>query len=85
MKTLIDRMNAMYPLEYNFRDVYMLATAAEDENTTYKRAEQGLEGWIECYPESRLVGTLFCGGVNDAREIEGNRKLQEAFEMGKSV
>ena len=52
---------------------------------TYKRAEQGLEGWIECYPESRLAGTLFCGGVNDAREIEGNSKLLEAFEMGKAV
>ena len=63
MKTLIDRMNAMYPLDYKFRDVYLLATAAEDEDTTYKRAEQGLEGWIECYPESRLAGTLFCGGV----------------------
>ena len=85
MKTLIDRMNAMYPLDYKFRDVYLLATAAEDEDTTYKRAEQGLEGWIECYPESRLAGTLFCGGVNDAREIEGNSKLLEAFEMGKAV
>ena len=85
MKTLIDRMNAMYPQDYKFRDVYLLATAAEDEDTTYKRAEQGLEGWIECYPESRLAGTLFCGGVNDAREIEGNSKLLEAFEMGKAV
>ena len=85
MKTLIDRMNAMYPLDYKFRDVYLLATAAEDEDTTYKRAEQGLEGWIECYPESRLAGTLFCGGVNDAREIEGNSKLQAAFDMGKAV
>ena len=35
--------------------------------------------------ESRLAGTLFCGGVNDAREIEGNAKLQEAYEMGKNV
>ena len=28
---------------------------------------------------------LFCGGVNDAREINGNPKLQEAFELGKNV
>lgn len=28
---------------------------------------------------------LFCGGVNDAREIEGNSKLQEAFELGKGI
>ena len=85
MKTLIDRMNAMYPLDYKFRDVYLLTTAAEDEEDTPKRAETGLTGWIDCYPKSRLAGTLFCGGVNDAREIEGNSKLQEAFEMGKGV
>ena len=85
MKTLIDRMNAMYPLEYKFRDIYLLTTAAEDEEETPKRAEAGLTGWIDCYPKSRLAGTLFCGGVNDAREIEGNSKLQEAFEMGKGV
>ena len=85
MKTLIDRMNAMYPLEYKFRDVYMLTTAADDEEQTPKRAEMGLEGWIECFPKSRLAGTLFCGGVNAPREIEGNVKLQEAFELGKAV
>ncbi|MBR1840098.1 MAG: flavodoxin family protein [Prevotella sp.] len=85
MKTLIDRMNAMYEQDYQFRDVYLLTTAAEDEVETPKRAETGLTGWIDCYPKSRLAGTLFCGGVNDAREIEGNAKLQEAYEMGKSI
>ena len=85
MKTLIDRMNAMYSQDYLFRDVYLLTTAAEDEEATPKRAETGLTGWIDCYPKSRLAGTLFCGGVNDAREIEGNPKLQEAFELGEKV
>ena len=85
MKTLIDRMNAMYPLDYKFRDVYLLTTAAEDEEDTPKRAEAGLKGWIECYPKSRLAGTLFCGGVNAPNEIKGNNKLQEAFELGKNV
>ena len=28
MKTLIDRLNALYPLDYRFRDVYLLTTAA---------------------------------------------------------
>ena len=85
MKTLIDRMNAMYAQDYKFRDVYLLTTAAEDEAETPKRAETGLAGWIDCYPKSRLAGTLFCGGVNDPREIEGNPKLQEAFELGKRI
>ena len=85
MKTLIDRMNALYSLDYKFRDVYMLTTAAEDEPEVPKRAEAGLTGWIDCYPKSHLAGTLFCGGVDTPRTIEGNQKLQEAYELGKSV
>lgn len=85
MKVLIDRMNAMYSLDYKFRDVYMLTTAAEDEPEVPKRAEAGLTGWIDCYPKSRLAGTLFCGGVDAPRTIEGNAKLQEAYQLGKNI
>lgn len=42
-------------------------------------------GWIECYEKSSLKGHLFCGGVGDPKEIEGNNKLQEAYELGKQV
>ena len=85
MKTLIDRMNAMYPKDYGFRDIYLLTTAAEDEEDTPRRAEMGLTGWIDCYGKSALKGHLFCGGVTDARDIEGNASLMQAYEMGKGV
>lgn len=85
MKVLIDRMNAMYSLDYKFRDVYMLSTAAEDEPEVPKRAEAGLTGWIDCYPKSRLAGTLFCGGVDAPRTIRGSVKLQEAYQLGKNL
>ena len=85
MKTLIDRMNAMYALDYQFRDVYLLTTAAEAEEQVCKRAETGLTGWIDCYPKSRLAGHLFCGGVGAPREIDGNAKLQEAYNIGHNI
>ena len=85
MKTLIDRMNAMYDRDYRFREVYLLTTAAEDEASVPQCAEAGLTGWIDCYPNARLAGTLFCGGVNEPNEIQGNAKLDETFELGKSV
>ena len=69
MKVLIDRLNALFVLDYKFRDVYLLTTAAEEEEETPKRAEVGLTGWIDCYPKSRLAGTLFCGGVTGPRAI----------------
>jgi len=74
-----------WPRHGHPHDPWLLTTAAEDETETPKRAQTGLTGWIDCYPKSRLAGTLFCGGVNDPREIEGNPKLQEAFDLGKSI
>lgn len=85
MKVMIDRMNAMYPLDYKFRDIYLLTTAAENEPEVPKRAESGLTGWTDCYPKCRLAGTLFCGGVDAPHTIEGNEKLQAAYEMGLHV
>ena len=85
MKTLIDRMNAMYPKDYRFRDIYLLTTAAEDEPFVPERTLSGLQGWIECYERCTLKGHLFCGGVDAPKTIEGNTKLQQAYEMGKKV
>ena len=85
MKTLIDRMNAMYPQDYRFRDVYLLTTAAEDDAKVPERAESGLQGWVDCFGKSALRGHLFCGGVGGPNEIAGNAKLREAYEMGRTV
>ena len=85
MKTLIDRMNAMYPKDYRFRDIYLLTTAAEDEANVPERAESGLQGWIDCYEKSSLIAHLFCGGVGAPRDIDGKDTLQEAYQLGKSV
>ena len=49
LKTLLDRANALFPSDYAFRDIYLLASATEDEPDTDERAIHGLEGWIACY------------------------------------
>ncbi|MBR4621758.1 MAG: flavodoxin family protein [Salinivirgaceae bacterium] len=85
MKTLIDRMNAMYPKDYRFRDVYLLTTATENEDFTPKGAENGLQGWIDCFEKTNLKGHLFCGGVTNPKEIAENPKLQDAFELGRQI
>ena len=85
MKTLIDRANALYGSDYHFRDIYMLTAAAEDEPFVPERAVNGLGGWIDCYPKSRLAGSVFAGGVNDMGDIAGHKALGEAYEMGKSI
>ena len=85
MKVLIDRMNSMYPKAYKFREVYFLSAAAEEEESAPKRALEGLNGWIDCYPKASLKGSVFCGGVVMPGDIKGNAKLDEAREMGRQA
>lgn len=85
MKTLIDRMNSLYPKDYQFRDVYLMTAAAEEEETTPERAIAGLQGWVDCFDKASFRGSVFCGGVNDPGDIAGHEKLKAAYEMGKNV
>ena len=85
MKVVIDRGNPLYTSDYHFRDIYMISTAAEDEEFVPKRAEAGLTGWIDCFEKASLKGTVFGGGVNDLGDIEGHPALQKAYEMGKRI
>ena len=83
MKTLLDRMNPLYTSDYKFRRVYMLSTAAEDEESTPEKAVNGLQGWIDCFEKAEFAGTLFCGGINDPGEALGKAdELEKAFQFG---
>ena len=49
MKTLLDRMNPLFPSDYRFRRVYLLMTATEGEDYVPERAISGLQGWVDCF------------------------------------
>lgn len=85
MKTMLDRANPLYAADYAFRDIYFLSTAAEDEKGVDSRAVSGLEGWIACFEEAKLAGTVFAGGVNAIGDINGHPALEQAYRMGKAV
>lgn len=85
LKTLLDRANALFPSDYAFRDIYLLASATEDEPDTDERAIHGLEGWIACYEKCRLAGTVFAGGVTEPGAIAGHPALKTARAMGAAI
>ena len=86
LKTLLDRLNPLFPSDYAFTDVYLLSSAAEDEDHVPQRAVSGVEGWIECFDRARLAGTLFLGGVTEAGEAQDHpEKLQAAYAMGRTL
>ncbi|MBR4578176.1 MAG: flavodoxin family protein [Oscillospiraceae bacterium] len=86
MKTLLDRMNPLYPSDYRFRKIYLLMTAAEDEDDVPEKAVSGLQGWVDCFEKAELAGTLFCGGISDPGQASEKQEEQgEAYEFGKSL
>ena len=85
MKTLIDRLNPIYSKDYKFRDVYLLATAAEEGDEVFEKVITGLNGWIDCFEKTSIKGTMLCGGVSDSGAISGNDKLKEAYDLGSHV
>ncbi len=85
LKTMLDRGNPLYTKNYKFREIYFLSTAAEDDESVPKRAENGVQGWIECFPNAHFAGSVFAGGVVNKGDIIGHIALTKAFELGKSV
>lgn len=85
MKTMLDRANPLYESDYDFREVYLLATAADEDEHTIDAAEKGLSGWVSCFPKANLSGTVFAGGVDTIGMIKGHAALRKAYEMGEMV
>lgn len=85
MKTMLDRGNPLYSSDYVFREIYLLATAADTDKSAMDGAVKGLEGWIACFAKARLAGTVFGGGADAIGTIKGNPALAKAYEMGKAV
>lgn len=85
LKTMLDRANPLFTADYNFRDIYLLATAAEDGEETVAGTQTAIEGWVDCFEKARLAGTVFAGGVNDKGDIAGHKALEEAYNAGREI
>ena len=86
MKTFIDRTNPLFPSEYKFTDIYLLATAADDESSSIDGAVKGLQGWIDCFEKASLKGVIRGTGVVDASEVKNvTNILEDTYTMGKNI
>ena len=86
LKTFIDRMNPIYSMDYKFKDIYVISTAAEDEIRTFKGIKEDIKGFIDCYEGTKVKGTLFAGGLEKAGDVKKDKELlQKACEMGRKI
>lgn len=85
MKTMIDRSNPLFVTQNKFKEVYLLASAAENEESAMDGTIIGLQGWIDCHDGVELKGVIKAIGVDSIGAIDGNPVLNEAYELGKSI
>lgn len=84
LKTMLDRANPLFADDYKFRDIYLLATAAEDDDSAVDGTLNGIEGWISCFEKAKLKGVVRGVGATDAGTV-AEEKLEEARKMGGKI
>ncbi|PKL24356.1 MAG: NADPH-dependent FMN reductase [Spirochaetae bacterium HGW-Spirochaetae-3] len=80
MKTLIDRTLPRYT-EIKDKDLYFIVTAAA-EKESMERTVDGLRGFSDCLPGSKVKGVVYGAGAWQLGDIQGNEALREAYELG---
>lgn len=85
LKTLLDRLNPLYPRKNKFTDVYLIATAADNDESAMNGAVQEMQGWIDCFDGVILKNVIRGVGVTEKGEIENTVFPEQAYEMGKNV
>ena len=85
LKTFLDRLNPLYVRENKFKDVYLLATAAEDDEHAMDGSVKDIQGWADCFDGVELKGVIRAVGVTEKGEIDNTDFPQRAYELGKNV
>lgn len=85
LKTFLDRLNPLYSRENKFKEVYLLTTAADDEESAMYGAEQDMQGWIDCFDGVILQDVIRGVGVTDKGAINATEFPEQAYEMGKNA
>lgn len=86
MKTMIDRANALFSTGHRFKEIYLIATAADSSQGVIQTVINGLNGWIACFDGVKLCGYVEGAGLEGPNEASTNAKLlEEAYNMGKNI
>lgn len=86
LKTFLDRMNPIFIAGHQYQEVYLLATAAEDDITAMDGAVKETQGWIDCFEGVKLVDVLRATGVTEAGAIQKRADyLAQARTWGENI
>ena len=84
LKTFLDRLNPLYVKHNNFKEIYLLATCADDSASAIDKTIVALNGWIECFDGVELKGTLLATSVTEQNTLTEEFK-NKAYSLGASI
>lgn len=82
LKTFLDRLNPLFPKDNKFKEVYLIATAAENEDYTFDGAIKDIQGWIDCFEGVTLKGVIKAGGVDAFGEVNSTDYIEKVYKAG---
>lgn len=84
LKTFLDRLNPLFPRNNKFREVYLLASAAEDDGSAMDGAVSGVPGLDRLFRGRAPCGRRACDGRDRHRAGERLRRVRTGLRNGQS-
>ena len=78
LKTMLDRANALFASDYKFKDIYLIATAADSASSATDGAQNAIDGWISCFDGVSLKDVIQGLGLEKPGEAKKKPKLLKA-------
>ena len=84
LKTLIDRLVAVYT-KISSKEMYYIFAAAENGKNTFSRAAACIDGLCDCLSNVQVKGIIAAGGVWNKGAVDNTKYIQQAYDMGYAV
>ena len=86
LKTFLDRLNPLYGKDNKFREIYLLASAGDDNISAVNTLIEELKSFALCFDHLNFTKYIFAGGITEPNLIKNNPEiLNDCFQFGKSI
>lgn len=85
LKTLLDRTMPIYFENCHFKEIYVISASTDDSIHSADRLISGIEGWIECFPDVKLCGTICGAGAGKPESVKNHSAFSQVYNMGRKV
>jgi len=84
LKALFDRSVAFYPNISN-KEYYFITTMGDENESMAEGTVKAMQGFLDCYEGSKLMGTVCAAGCYEKGEIKATKYLDAAYQLGLKV